>query len=220
MSAAAKSATAFWDSASGDDGLRFWSGWLNESDAAAALEEVLDSSFPWDEKPRLFGTSLPQHAYVHDRANAAARGAAAGTGLAALERLCERVERDLGAKVSTVYCNRFADPEHHIQWHQDQYGAHIAVLTLGASRAIEYEVLKTRERTSYCPRAGDLYFMSLGHNASHRHRVCAANAADEAQCGTRVSFVFFVTPPFGLPQYRISWREQLRGAFHGSLSMA
>jgi hypothetical protein len=46
------------------------------------------------------------------------------------------------------------------------------------------------------PHAGDLYFMPLGLNEMHQHRVLAADADDSATpARTRILFVFFFDAP-------------------------
>lgn len=254
-----------WHAGKGDSGLRFWSDWLPPEEAAEVFAQVESTQlFPWDLRPTLYGERLPQHAFHYLRSD---RRASEGSlpGLRALEALCGRVERDLGCGVSDVYCNRFEDPNHRIEWHQvqycmnclnfclrdghvcllsevmltassvrraatctcsdashcspsqDQYGYHIAVLSLGAQRALEFKNTKSKELRTYRPSSGELYFMSLTHNKTHKHRVCASDGQPETR-GTRVSFVFFVTPPFGLKEYKLSWGDRLKGGFNSWLS--
>lgn len=110
-----------WHAGKGDSGLRFWSDWLPPEEAAEVFAQVESTQlFPWDLRPTLYGERLPQHAFHYLRSD---RRASEGSlpGLRALEALCGRVERDLGCGVSDVYCNRFEDPNHRIEWHQVLY---------------------------------------------------------------------------------------------------
>ena len=91
------------------------------------------------------------------------------------------------------------------------------MLSLGAQRALEFKNTKSKELRTYRPSSGELYFMSLTHNKTHKHRVCASDGQPETR-GTRVSFVFFVTPPFGLKEYKLSWGDRLKGGFNSWLS--
>ena len=198
-----------WDRAEGGPHLRFWKHWMASNEAAAALETFnADGAFPWNLQPKLYGQRLAQHAYSFERKKYAKGDQPVGVRL--LEQLCVRVEADLGCKVYDVFCNRFADPSHGIPWHQDKFGTHIAVLSLGSSRRLEFRHNKTKEVDTYEPLAGDLYFMSLDHNKRYHHRVCAADDSDAA--GVRLSFVFFITPPFDASEYHLSFMDKVKGA--------
>lgn len=204
-----------WDSARGDSGLRFWDSWLADEESKSfgdMLNDEAASDFPWDLKPKLYGTELPQHAYYYQRSGSEP----VARGLTMLEDLCVRIEKGFECKVQGVYCNRFADPSHEIVWHKDEFGSHIFVLSVGAPRVLEFRVDKTGEKTRYEPRSGDLYFMSLDHNKAHHHRVCAAEPNGDQ--GVRCSFVFFATAPFNKKEYRIGLLDRLRGWVEGRSS--
>lgn len=218
-----------WDQGVGSTGLKFFHSWLTKAESHSLLENLNDNAtFPWNIKPRLYGTSLPQHAYMYNRPQ---KKSPVPSGLQALETLCHRVETDFACTVSGVYCNRFQDPHHHIQWHQDQYASHIFVLSLGAPRGIEFRPINQKKSnlqeeavTRYDPKSGDLYFMSLQHNTVSHHRVLSQvesgfydeNGDDVAT--TRISLVFFVSAPFDKPEYKIGWGSRLKGAMNGLLS--
>lgn len=208
---------AAWDRAEGGPHLRFWKGWMPEEEARASFEALdAEGAFPWNVKPRLYGQELNQHAFYHQRKkDGSAKEHGDMPGMVHLQGLCGRVEEELGCEVYGTYCNRFADPGHAIPWHQDKFGTHIAVLSLGSSRRLEFRDNKTKAVEAYEPVAGDLYFMSLDHNKRHYHRVCAS---DDPGASPRISLVFFVTPPFGRPEYRLSMMDKIRGAANALLS--
>jgi hypothetical protein len=169
-------------------------------DPSACLEFMDSDAFPWDTSPRLFGEKLPQHAYLYKRSTDQKFPA-----LSLLEDLCRSVEKRFDGTVSAVYCNRFCDSTHRIDWHADKYGQHIFVLTLGSSRVLEFRNNKTDKIESLCPTSGDLYFMPLHINTTHMHRVLPGDN------GTRLSFVFFFDPPKYAKEYRITTRQRIRG---------
>ena len=117
-------------------------------------------------------------------------------------------------KVGGVYCNRFEDPTHNLQWHKDTYGTHIFVLSLGSQRTVEWRENKTQAIDSVKPAAGDMYFMPLGLNKTHMHRVCAGREGD----GTRISFVFFFRAPKYAKQFKVGFMDQATGMIEGIFS--
>lgn len=54
-------------------------------------------------------------------------------------------------------------------WHKDTYGRHIMVLSLGSSRKVQFRDNKTKQVETIEPSLGDLYFMSLRLNDTHKH---------------------------------------------------
>jgi hypothetical protein len=60
------------------------------------------------------------------------------------------------------------------------------------------------------PASGDLYFMPLKINDTHRHQVCAA---EDENAGTRMSFVFFFKTPKYAKDFKITVLEELKGLF-------
>ena len=179
-----------------------------------------DSDFPWELKPKLFGEQLKQHAYKHDRYKYTA-GKNKRKGLDMLETICSTLEHEFDVQISFVYCNRFQDPHHMLDWHKDTYGEHILVLTLGAERRIEFRNNVTREIESITPKSGDLYLMPLHVNKTHKHRVCSANETGNLQSNntnntcsedaTRLSFFFFFKPPKYAKQFKVSMKDKAVG---------
>ena len=177
---------------------------------AANMFETFDNDelFPWDLKPKLYGQELQQHAYKYGRS---VREKRKFRGLAVLDQLCEEIEQRFDGKVTDVYCNRFKDPTHMIDWHTDTYGSHIFVLTLGSERTVEFrEKGKDFVVEAVRPVVGDIYFMPLQINKTHLHRVCPADDND-GTAKTRISFVFFFQPPKYATEFKISWKDHLRG---------
>mmetsp|Transcript_8037 Transcript_8037/g.12734 ORF Transcript_8037/g.12734 Transcript_8037/m.12734 type:complete len:234 (-) Transcript_8037:74-775(-) len=187
---------------------------------AGTTFQTLNDGIPWDLKPRLYGEKLSQHAYQHIWNKTGTKRALQSTGLAHLEELCAKIEKDFDGKVSDVYCNRFMDPEHNIPYHTDTFGKHIMVLSLGSPRAVNFRNKKTKKVTEVKPEAGDLYFMPLRVNDSHEHCVRAANKEDKVDGGnnTRLSFVFFFEPPKYVKDYKITKIDKIRGFVGGILS--
>ena len=180
-------------------GLYLFEQYLSSSECKDALSIFDSDAFPWDLKPRLYGERLQQHAYLYQRptsSNKAKRKWAKSVGLQKLEELCLRIESDFDGEVTDVYCNRFQDSKHNIDWHKDTYGEHIFVLSLGSQRTVKFRNDKTRKIEKLTPNQGDMYLMPLKLNSTHTHKVCSA---EEMGCddsgGTRLSFVFFFDSP-------------------------
>uniref|UniRef100_A0A7S2EJM4 Fe2OG dioxygenase domain-containing protein n=1 Tax=Trieres chinensis TaxID=1514140 RepID=A0A7S2EJM4_TRICV len=200
-----------------DCGLYVYDGYLsprNANDAFAVLGN--DALFPWDNKPVLGGERLTQHAYGHDRykylkgqKNKSFRG------LSKLEEICSNIEDDFGIEISYVFCNRFQDPNHFLDWHKDTYGENICVLTLGAPRRIEFRNNKTRAIEGLVPKSGDLYIMPLHINKTHKHKVWSAietdSEASKRTDNTRLSFVFFFKAPKDVKEFKISRMDKAVG---------
>eukprot|EP00892_Ulva_mutabilis_P009098 jgi/Ulvmu1/6560/UM003_0197.1 len=182
------------------------------NDLFASLDD--DSIFPWDMKPVLYGERLTQHAYLFSRKP---KQIEAWPGLAELEALCGRVEAALDCTVVDVFCNRFQDTAHRLPWHTDTYGHHIAVLSLGAGRNVQFRRkswINTKPIETVRPAAGDMYFMPLKLNDTHEHRVCPAESGAE---GTRLSFVFFLKTPNYAKEFKITTRQKIQGAIEAVL---
>lgn len=189
-----------------DLGIYFFRDFIDEDEQADLLTALDSNEFPWDLKPVLFGMQLPQHAYLYLRQ---AKQQKRFPILSRLESICERMEREFDGRISSVYCNRFQDPTHHIPYHRDTYGEHILVLSLGSERIIEFRRDKDQVVTRLEPHAGDVYFMPLRLNSTYMHRVCAG----PEDSGTRLSFVFFFKTPKYAKEYRITAMDRIRGAF-------
>mmetsp|Transcript_48434 Transcript_48434/g.117224 ORF Transcript_48434/g.117224 Transcript_48434/m.117224 type:complete len:149 (-) Transcript_48434:224-670(-) len=144
-------------------------------------------------------------------------------GQEALELLCRRISNDFCCYVQSVYCNRFQDLDHRIEWHRDKFGSHILVLTLGNGRRdLEFKDNSGSNLQRYHPKAGDLYFMSLQYNKEHCHRVLSISAIESSDNnnhhGTRVLFVFLITAPFNRKEYKVYFMEQISGAINAMLT--
>ena len=210
-----------WNKAAGPgSGLKFFPAYIDKLDERDNLFSIVndDSCFPWTLKPKLYGTSIPQHAYHFRRTKGEIKKF---SGLNAVDDIARRIEHDFQCKVSSVYCNRLADRYHHLDWHQDQYASHIMVLTLGSPRGVEFRDNKTNEVTRYTPESGDLYFMSLQHNKLYHHRVLSGVETGPVLSdpdATRISFVFFITSPFQRKEYKVSMGESLFGEVNALFS--
>jgi len=208
-----------WDNGTGPEGLKFFNAWLPQNEAETVFKSVNGKTFPWNEKPKLYGRKIPQHAYIYHRGKSwKSRLSMERDGREALEILCQRIAKDFGCSVNSVYCNRFQDPEHRIEWHQDQYASHIFVLSLGGHRGLEFRDKDGSNIVRYDPVPGDLYFMSLQHNKEHYHRVLSAVESGDTTDSTRISFVFFVTAPFNKKEYKLSFSENMYGFLNSMLS--
>eukprot|EP00547_Thalassionema_nitzschioides_P005790 CAMPEP_0194218242 /NCGR_PEP_ID=MMETSP0156-20130528/23321_1 /TAXON_ID=33649 /ORGANISM="Thalassionema nitzschioides, Strain L26-B" /LENGTH=213 /DNA_ID=CAMNT_0038947527 /DNA_START=7 /DNA_END=648 /DNA_ORIENTATION=+ len=176
--------------------------------------EIFNSDlFPWDTKPKLYGEALQQHAFYFRR-NARSKGVRDNEALSLLEEMCKKIEEDFDVKIFDVYCNRFEDPTHNQEWHKDTYGSHIFVLSLGSQRTVEWRENKSGAIDSVRPAAGDMYFMPLGLNKTHEHRVCTGKEGD----GTRISFVFFFKSPKYAKEFKISLLDKMTGFVEDALS--
>jgi hypothetical protein len=180
--------------------------YLDDLEKTNAFEIFNGDVFPWDLNPKLYGVSLEQHAYYFDR-ESKKKKTKDNASLEFLDDLCQRIETEFDVEIYGVYCNRFQDSSHNLAWHKDTYGSQIFVLSLGAQRRVEWRENKTKALDSVTPEAGDLYFMPLGLNKTHKHRVCAG----EEGAGTRISLVFFFKPPKYAKEYKISFMDKVVG---------
>mmetsp|Transcript_5911 Transcript_5911/g.14294 ORF Transcript_5911/g.14294 Transcript_5911/m.14294 type:complete len:219 (-) Transcript_5911:1198-1854(-) len=196
-----------------DSGLYIFD-YLGKSERDAAFRTFNSDIFPWETKPKLYGESLNQHAYSFERSYESKRKIRKNPGLSLLDGLCFRIEQDFDVKVYDVYCNRLEDPTHNIGWHKDTFGTHIFVLSLGSQRTVQFRENSTGDIESVRPRAGEMYFMPLGLNKTHQHRVCPGQHGD----GTRISFVFFVKTPKYAKEFKISKMDKFIGYIEDSLS--
>ena len=181
---------------------------------------TLNNDFPWDLEPKLFGEKLKQHAYSYKRTR---KEKTAHKGLALLDNFCRQLEQRFDGEISDVFCNRFQDPDHRIEWHTDTYASHIFVLTLGSERDVQFRPKKRwfsgkkqqKQIETIRPAIGDLYFMPLQLNNTHEHRVCSAAASGNDSDGIppRLSFVFFFDPPKYAKDYRITAMDKVRGFY-------
>mmetsp|Transcript_48433 Transcript_48433/g.117223 ORF Transcript_48433/g.117223 Transcript_48433/m.117223 type:complete len:213 (-) Transcript_48433:224-862(-) len=208
----------------GSEGLKFFDGYLSREESNQIFAAVNGPTFTWNEKPKLYGMKLPQHAYLYQRGKSrktSTKLSMKSDGREALELLCQRILNDFGCSVQSVYCNRFQDLDHRIEWHRDKFGSHILVLTLGNGRRdLEFKDNSGSNLQRYHPKAGDLYFLSLQYNKEHCHRVLSTieSSDNSNNHGIRVSFVFFITAPFNIKEYKVSFMEQISGAINAMLT--
>eukprot|EP00550_Attheya_septentrionalis_P007465 CAMPEP_0198296136 /NCGR_PEP_ID=MMETSP1449-20131203/31099_1 /TAXON_ID=420275 /ORGANISM="Attheya septentrionalis, Strain CCMP2084" /LENGTH=214 /DNA_ID=CAMNT_0043996657 /DNA_START=9 /DNA_END=653 /DNA_ORIENTATION=+ len=189
-------------------------GFLDPQEAADATSVLDSEQFPWDLKPKLYGAKMPQHAYYYDR-KGPKRSEHEMLGIKRLEEICQKIEKQFDGKVKEVYCNRFEDPSHHIPWHKDTYGRHIFVLGFGANRKVQFRQNKTKEVSEIIAKSGDLYFLPLAINSTHKHQVCSA---DDTTDGSRLSMAFFFdTPPYA-KKYRVTLRQKINGFLESLLA--
>jgi len=194
-------------------GLRLFH-YLGKEEREKAFETFNSDVFPWEKKPKLYGESLPQHAYYFQRSWESKSKIQKNPALSVLEEMCANIERDFDVKVYDVYCNRLEDPTHNLGWHKDTFGTHIFVLSLGSQRTVEWRENATGTIDSVRPKAGDMYFMPIGLNKTQQHRVCPGSPSD----GTRISFVFFVKTPKYAKEYKISKMDMITGYVENMLS--
>lgn len=128
--------------------------------------------------------TLPQLAYHYTVKDRAVRP------IESIEQVVQRIEASFPVTVSEVWVNKCVDGRHHIDWHQDQYGEHIFVLSFGATRRIEYRDHQTHEpvRTVF-PAHGDLYIVHPQFDQRHDHCV----PADPLITDPRISLVAFAS---------------------------
>jgi len=102
-----------------------------------------------------------------------------------LEHLVQRIEQRYPVRVEEIFCNRFIESDHNIDWHSDQYGDHLFVASFGAPRTVEYRTLPDKgPAPGVTAQHGDLYYMHPKYDAVHQHRVlCGA--------GARISLAIF-----------------------------
>ena len=169
----------------------FYESWVPKHDADYFMGRCL-SEIPWAEKKWNIFYTLPQLAYYYDEKE---RGKNPNP---VVEDLIGLVETAFNTTASVVWCNLFNDGNHHMDWHQDQYGEHCFVLSFGATRALDWRVLNTNAVTTYYCKHGDLYYFNPTWDKEHEHRI----PMDASSHEKRLSFVIFTQPPFsGRYQY-------------------
>ena len=178
--------------------------YLGKSEQENAFEAFNSDVFPWEEKPKLYSDSLPQHSYSFQRSKYKIRKNPA---LSLLDDMCVRVEQDFDVKVSSVYCNRQEDPTHNLGWHKDSLGTHVFVLSLGSQRTVEWRENSTGDINLVVQMAGEIYFMPLDRNKTHQHRVCPGQPGD----GTTISFTFVVETPKYAKEFKVSTMDKFVG---------
>lgn len=207
-----------------DGCLYLFESYLSSEESADALKVLDSDDFPWDLAPKLYGQRLDQHAYQHNQRHSVKTKIRIdqSPGLQKLEEIANRIEVEFDGKITDVFCNRFQDPSHSIDWHKDQYGRHIFVLSLGSRRTIQFRNDKTKAVDVITPREGDLYFMPLAVNSTHMHKVCSAEETSKVleteNSGTMLSFVFFFESPKYAKEFKISMKSRFVGLIEDLLS--
>lgn len=196
-------------------GVFFWNDFLSPEECDLHFSTLNDDNkMPWNLNPRLGFEKLRQHAYQFNRTS---KETSDSEGLALIDGLCDMIENRFDCKVSDVFCNRFQDPSHMIDWHRDTYGTHIFVLSLGSQRKVQFRPNRSTEVTTFCPRAGEMYFMPLQLNKTHKHKVCAAESGDDTSM-PRISLVFFASTPKYAKEFKVSQMDKVIGAFYSVVS--
>jgi hypothetical protein len=207
------SSTPFLDEiqkATSTSGVYLWEDFMTEEEADEAFATINDESkMPWDLNPRFGGERLLQHAYQFNRTP---NEIETYEGLSLIERFCHNISQRFDCQVSDVFCNRFQDRHHRIDWHRDAYGTHIFVLSLGSQRNIQFR--RNQSVTTLRPSSGDIYFMPLQINKTHKHRVCRPDAPKQQKDTPRISLVFYAKTPKYATQFKISRLDKVIGVIN------
>lgn len=164
----------------------FYDGWVPKPEADRLMDCCI-REIPWGKKRWSLFYTLPQLAYYYTTEERRNRP------MPICEELISVIERGFNTTCSEMWCNLFQDGNHHIEWHQDQYGEQCFVLSFGASRAIDWRDKKTKQMLPpTMTKHGDLYYFNQQWDKTHEHRV----PKDENCKTTRLSFVVFTQPPF------------------------
>ena len=163
----------------------FMSQWLPKEEADKYMSRCM-TEIPWAPKKWNIIYTLPQLAHYYDTSK---RKKAP---IAVLEEIISMIEEEYQTTVSVVWCNLFQDGNHYIDWHQDQYGEHLFVLSFGSTRPVVFRHKKTKESKEYACRHGDLYYFAPSWDKAHEHCI----PKDESITEKRISFAIFCQPPF------------------------
>ena len=163
----------------------FYREWIAKPEADQLYERCL-AEIPWAPKKWNTFYTLPQLAYYYDEKQRKNHRSPI------IESLIEKIEGQFQTSSSVVWCNLFESGQHYIDWHQDQYGEHLYVLSFGATRLVQFQHKKSGEMKDYYCKHGDLYYFSPQWDKTHRHRV----VKDDSVTERRVSFAVFTQPPF------------------------
>mmetsp|Transcript_1183 Transcript_1183/g.2519 ORF Transcript_1183/g.2519 Transcript_1183/m.2519 type:complete len:181 (+) Transcript_1183:60-602(+) len=163
----------------------FYSGWVPTHEADSMFARCL-SDVPWATKKWSLFYTLPQLAYYYGDDERKK------TPIPVLEEIIGVIEQAFDTRASVMWCNLYEDGNHHMEWHQDQYGEQCFVLSLGASRPLDWRVKKSKVvlQTNTLGH-GDLYYFNQTWDKEHEHRVPKVDGIDK-----RLSFVLFTQPPF------------------------
>mmetsp|Transcript_31180 Transcript_31180/g.87421 ORF Transcript_31180/g.87421 Transcript_31180/m.87421 type:complete len:195 (+) Transcript_31180:108-692(+) len=157
-------------------------GWMDEGVSRSYYDRML-ADVPFAKKRWNVLYVLPQKAYNYELDARQSRP------IPVLEEIIAKVGTEFPElEVTEVWCNLLCDPSHHLDWHQDQYGEHLFVLSFGAPRRIEYRDHKTKaDAVAFEACSGDLYYMHPAFDKRHDHRVLKSDAGD------RISLAMFAT---------------------------
>ncbi len=162
----------------------FLDGWIARPEADTYLQRCL-TEIPWAPKKWNVFYTLPQLAFYYDITEREKRP------LAVLEELVSKVEEQFQTQASVVWCNLFRNGSHYMDWHQDQYGEHLFVLSFGGTRLVQFRHKKTKQVQEYSCKHGDLYYFSPQWDKVYEHRI----PKDESIKEQRISFAIFTQPP-------------------------
>lgn len=162
----------------------FFTSWISPEESDQYMSRCL-SEIPWAPKKWNFIYTLPQLAYYYDTS------ARKKKPVSVLEDIIALIETRFKTTVSVVWCNQFRDGNHYIDWHQDQYGEHLFVLSFGATRPVIFRHKKTKEIKEYTCKHGDLYYFAPSWDRAHEHSI----PKDESIKDQRLSFAIFCQPP-------------------------
>lgn len=163
----------------------FFTSWLPQGKSDEYMSRCL-SEIPWAPKKWNLIYTLPQLAHYYDMSNRKKKP------IAVLEEIIRLIERQYHTTVSVVWCNLFQGGNHYIDWHQDQYGEHLFVLSFGATRSVVFRHKKTKESKEHSCKHGDLYYFAPSWDKTHEHCI----PKDETVKDQRISFAIFCQPPF------------------------
>ncbi len=163
----------------------FFDSWITKPESDILFQRC-KTEIPWAPKKWNVIYTLPQLAYHYDMS---ARKKAQKP---IIEELIGRVEREFKTTCSVVWCNLFEDGKHRIDWHQDQYGEHLFVMSFGSPRIVRFRHKKTKEVKDYVCKHGDLYYFSPSWDKEHEHCVPEDKSINEP----RISFAIFTQPPY------------------------
>jgi hypothetical protein len=192
--------------------IQVFNNFFNKVESKTLFDSLLSNDIiPWGERTYMLVYKLPQLGFKYSPTERKKKP------IPVLETLCSRLEIAFECKIDHVWLNLFRNPEHHIDWHQDQYGSGILVATLGSTRCVEFRHNETKKVTTLRPPVGSVYFMSPRHDADYHHRVLAyqtesdseseSDVADGTSTSTkssptpRISLVFFCSPPQSNPAF-------------------
>ena len=165
----------------------FFSGWMPRAESDQYMSRCL-TDIPWAPKKWNIIYTLPQLAYYYDWK------ARQKQPIQVLEEIIEKIETQYKTTVSVVWCNLFHDGNHYIDWHQDQYGEHLFVLSFGATRPVLFRHKKTKVVKEYDCCHGDLYYFAPSWDKAHEHSIRKVETIKDQ----RLSFAIFCQPPFSV----------------------